>query len=149
MSLKPSGKTTLKLPKKFDAFESKATVAEVQTSNPVGDKSFLLRFLTQKVLQSVFPKRRSKLSWNTFNQIFIADVFFIVRSLNLFFRVWDFQPHLFQVLMVKCLLRSTISGRWTTSLEIPIWKAHLRWSMEAIRLVQSSNNLLIWMTIQI
>ena len=42
VSLQPSGKETLKLPKKFGASEAKGSVVELQTNNPLGGQSFFL-----------------------------------------------------------------------------------------------------------
>ena len=48
ITLKPSGKTTLKLPKKFGASEAKGTVVEMQTNNPIGEKSFFIELFDKK-----------------------------------------------------------------------------------------------------
>ena len=48
ITLKPSGKATLKLPKKFGASDAKGAVVEFQTNNPVGEKTFYLELFNKK-----------------------------------------------------------------------------------------------------
>ena len=48
ITLQPSGKTTLKLPKKFGASEAIGSVVELRTNNPLGDQSFFLELFNKK-----------------------------------------------------------------------------------------------------
>ena len=48
ITLKPSGKTKLKLPKKFGASDAKGTVVELQTNDPAGDNVFYLELFNKK-----------------------------------------------------------------------------------------------------
>ena len=48
VTLQPSGKETLKLPKKFGASEAKGSVVELQTNNPFGNQSFFLELFDKK-----------------------------------------------------------------------------------------------------
>ena len=61
ITLQPSGKAKLKLPKKFGASEATGSVVELRTNNPIGDQSFFWSFLTKKVLQNGRPKLRLKI----------------------------------------------------------------------------------------
>ena len=47
-TLQPSGKTTLKLPKKFGASEAIGSVVELRTNNPLGGQSFFLEIFNKK-----------------------------------------------------------------------------------------------------
>ena len=60
ISLKPSGKTTLKLPKKFGASEAKGSVVEIQMNNPTGDEPFYLELFNQKGSAERVTKSTSK-----------------------------------------------------------------------------------------
>ena len=48
VTLQPSGKTTLKLPKKFGASDAIGSVVELQTNNPLGNQSFFLELFDKK-----------------------------------------------------------------------------------------------------
>ena len=48
ITLQPSGKATLKLPKKFGASEATGSVVELRTNNPLGDQSFFLELFNKK-----------------------------------------------------------------------------------------------------
>ena len=48
ITLQPSSKTTLKLPKKFGASEAIGSVVELRTNNPFGDQSFFLELFNKK-----------------------------------------------------------------------------------------------------
>ena len=48
MTLQPSGKATLKLPKKFGASEATGSVVELRTNNPLGNQSFFLELFNKK-----------------------------------------------------------------------------------------------------
>ena len=61
ITLQPSGKATLKLPKKFGASEARGSVVELRTNNPLGDQSFFLELFNNQVLQNGRPKLRLKI----------------------------------------------------------------------------------------
>ena len=48
ITLQPSGKATLKLPKKFGASEATGSVVELRTNNPLGNQSFFLELFNKK-----------------------------------------------------------------------------------------------------
>lgn len=48
VTLQPSGKETLKLPKKFGASDATGSVVELQTNNPFGNQSFFLELFDKK-----------------------------------------------------------------------------------------------------
>ena len=48
ITLQPSDKAVLKLPKKFGASDATGAVVELQTNNPLGDQSFFLELFNKK-----------------------------------------------------------------------------------------------------
>ena len=48
ITLQPSGKATLKLPKKFGTSEATGSVVELRTNNPLGNQSFFLELFNKK-----------------------------------------------------------------------------------------------------
>ena len=60
ISLKPSGKTTIKLPKKFGASKAKGAVVELKVNNPTGDELFYLELYNKKGSAERVTKNTSK-----------------------------------------------------------------------------------------
>ena len=59
ISLKPSGKATLKLPKKFGASEARGTIVELKTNN-VPEKIFFLELFNKKNSAKYITKATAK-----------------------------------------------------------------------------------------
>ena len=60
ITLQPSGKTILKLPKKFGASEAIGSVVELRTNNPLGDQSFFLELFNKKGAAELKTKATAK-----------------------------------------------------------------------------------------
>ena len=60
VTLKPSGKTTVKLPKKFGASAAKGSVVELQTNNPFGEQFFFLELFNKKGAAEITTKATAK-----------------------------------------------------------------------------------------
>ena len=60
VTLKPSGKTTVKLPKKFGASAAKGSVVELQTNNPFGEQFFFLELFNKKGSAEITTKATAK-----------------------------------------------------------------------------------------
>ena len=60
ISLKPSEKAILKLPKKFGASDAKGAVVEFQTNSPVGEKAFYLELFNKKGSAEILAKATVK-----------------------------------------------------------------------------------------
>ena len=60
ITLKPAGKATIKLPKKFGSSDAKGSVVEFQSNNPDGEKTFYLELFNKKGSAELLAKATSK-----------------------------------------------------------------------------------------
>ena len=136
ISLKPSGKATLKLPKKFGASEARGTIVELKTNNVPEKKIFFWNCLIRKIRQNISLRRLLKIILGMLIKVYMMVQYFTVQFQVLFFRVVVFQRLSSQVAVGVCLRKLMILERLKTSLEIQMSKVLSQWqSWEVSRIV--------------